>query len=229
MRFFRNRAPRYELLEHVHRWKQTAACASLFWGSRRSVAASLITRSFTPSIGEHCRPTASTDTPDWLARCGGSQIPLEVHRHSTVIACRCEIENRPPLKMDPRSIFTRWKWTPRSIFARWKWTPPCVKWIPRSIFRRWKWTPGPFSLVENGPLLHFHPLKMDPPLGKLGILQTLPPVPFTMQNGPPVHFHPLKMDPPVNFSSLKMDPPRKVRNIVNVTPGHREPSRSSKK
>ena len=63
------------------------------------------------------------------------------------------------LKMDPRSIFTRWKWTTGSLFA-------VVNGPPWSTFSRGKWTP----------------------LGKLRILQTLPPVSFPL----------CKMDPRSN-------------------------------
>ena len=77
------------------------------------------------SAGSECRSSGRLDR-----RCSSSSRAT----YSTGVWRRCEIENGPPLKMDPQSIFTRWKWAPRSIFTRWKWTP-------RSTFRRWKWTP----------------------------------------------------------------------------------------
>ena len=111
----------------------------------------------------------------------------------------------------------------------------------------WKWTP-----VENGPPVHFYALKMDPPPPLCKMDPPPPPGPFfAVENVPPVHFHPLKMDPRSIFTRWKWTPgpfspvengppgqlfavengppPRKVRNIANVTPGNREPSRSSKK
>ena len=89
---------------------------------------------------------------------------------------------------------------PRSTFRRSKCPrpPPVYNGPPRSTLRRGKWTP---------------------PLGKLGILQTLPPVPFHYAKWTPCPFSPVEYGPPGQLYAVVNGPPRKVRNIANGTPG----------
>ena len=81
-----------------------------------------------------------------------------------------------------------------------------LKMDPQSIFTRWKWTPGPFFAVENGPPVHFHPLKMDPPVNFLPLKMDPPRKVRNIANVTHGPFSLCKMDPPVHFSPLKMDP-----------------------